>query len=168
MKRIAVNEQYQKGYVYYLSEPAGKNFREDFSPDLTPGEMLHLGIFGGNYFNAVPKEFPPEWFKDVYLSQDGHPDNRTNYYKVGASQPLSVWQKKGWIYEEDPKGWFLWYCRYYLGRRIPEEDSRQINRWKNIKRHIAQLQRSCAIGDLSCQPRRRQVLLHWAYDSRKL
>lgn len=167
MRVIKVTEAYQKGYEYTLTEPEGKNFSPDFKPDLAPGQMLGLGIFGGDYFNEVPDEFPTEWFSGVKLSRKGaRPE--LNLFKVNASQPLSVWQKKGWIYFEDPKGWFLWYCRYYLGRRIPDEDLRQIRRWKAIRRHIAQLQISCQPRDLNCRPRQRQALLHWAYDSRDI
>jgi hypothetical protein len=112
-------------------------------------------------------EFPASWFKDVKLSSNGA-DELLNHFQINASQPLSEWQRKGWIYPEDPKGWFLWYCRYYMGRRIPDEDNRQIKRWKNMKRHISQLTYACQPGDYSCRPRQRQALLHWAYDSRKI
>ncbi|HMS50332.1 MAG TPA: hypothetical protein PKA02_02755 [Candidatus Saccharibacteria bacterium] len=166
-RHILVNEQYQQGYEYTLAEATGENFRSDFTPQLNPEQMLKLGVFGGDYFNEVPSELPASWFKGVKLSKTGA-DKRLNFFGVNASQPLAVWQKKGWIYEEDPKGWFLWYCRYYMGRRIPEEDDRQIKRWINIKRHASQIQKACLPGDLSCRPRQRQALLHWAYDSRLL
>ncbi len=167
MKTVHVDEQYQTGYSYTLTEPVGEHFDPDFTPQLTPSQMLHLGIFGGDYFNEPPREFPASWFKGVPLSpKDAQKD--LNYFKVNASQPLSVWQQKGWIYFEDPKGWFLWYCRYYMGRRIPSEDARQIRRWRAVTRHIAQLQNACQPGDELCRPRQRQALLHWAYDSRKL
>jgi hypothetical protein len=167
-KRVDVDEAYQTGYTYTLAEQPGKNFREDFTPDLTPAEMLNLGIFGGDYFQEVPAEFPTEWFKNVQLSRTGKADATLNFFKINASQSLQVWQQKGWIYEEDPKGWFLWYCRYYLGRRIAEEDDRQIKRWKAIRRHIGQIKNYCQPGDTHCRPRQRQALLHWAYDSRKI
>lgn len=167
MKTVKVNEAYQTGYGYPLAASAGKNFDAEFKPDLTPKQMLQMGTFGGNYFTEIPDEFPADWFKGVQFSNDGA-DKNLNYFKVNASQPLKEWQRKGWIYPEDPKGWFLWYCRYYMGRRIPEEDQRQIKRWKNMRRHVAQVQRTCNHGDVTCHPRQRQALLHWAYDSRKI
>ena len=166
--KVEVNEAYQTGYTYTTSEPVGKNFDSEFKPQLTPKQMLQLGIFGGDYFQETPNEFPKDWFKGVALSNTGSANKNLNYFKVNASQSLSVWQKKGWIYPEDPKGWFLWYCRYYIGRRIEDEDARQIKRWKAIKRHISQIQRNCKVGDESCRPRQRQAVLHWAYDSREL
>lgn len=168
MKKVVVNESYQTGYEYALIQPAGKNFSSDFMPELTPKQMLQLGVFGGDYFQDVPNEFPADWFEGVRLSGTGIADKQLNYFKVNASQPLSVWQKKDWIYFEDPKGWFLWYCRYYQGRRIPNEDQRQIKRWRAMRRHVAQVQHACQPGDVSCHTRQRQAILHWAYDSRIL
>ena len=104
---------------------------------------------------------------EARLSSSGR-DCALNHFGVDASEPLSAWRKKGWIHPEDPRGWFQWYCRYYMGRRMPEEDARQIKRWKAIRRHVAQIKRHCAPGDLMCRPRQRQALLHWAYDSRKI
>lgn len=167
MRTVVVNEDYQTGYKYLLTEQPGKNFATEFTPDLTPKQMLQLGIFGGDYFIEIPKEFPQDWFENVELSQTGA-KSELNFFKVNASQPLSEWQKKDWIYFEDPKGWFLWYCRYYQGRRITEEDTRQIKRWKAIKRHVSQVKNNCQPGDLGCRPKQRQALLHWAYDSRKI
>ena len=164
---MKVNEAYQTGYEYRASEQEGENFDPDFKPELSPAEMLKLGIFGGDYFNQVPNEFPMKWFEGVKLSPKGA-QKELNLFKVNASQSLQEWQRKGWINDEDPKGWFLWYCRYYMGRRIPEEDQRQIKRWKAIKRHIGQIKNACQPGDLECRPRQRQALLHWAYDSRKI
>jgi len=168
MKHVRVNEPYQNGYEYTCTELPGKNFDPSFLPELTPKEMLGLGVFGGDYFQKIPSEFPKDWFENVTLSQKGTADPDCNYFKVNASQPLKAWQQKGWIYFEDPKGWFLWYCRYYMGRRIPEEDKRQIKRWKHIRRHASQIKKYCQPGDVHCRPRQRQALLHWAYDSRNI
>ncbi len=166
-KLVVVNDKMQKNYRYYLSEPMGKNFNPDFKPQLTPKQMLALGVFGGKYMTDCQKEFPLDWFKKAKLCSSKH-DPQLNYFKINASQPLSVWRAKDWIYPEDPRGWFQWYCRYYLGRRIPGEDERQIKRWKAIQRHIAQIKKYCKTGDLGCRRRQRQAVLHWAYDSRKI
>jgi len=156
----------QKGYRYQITEPAGKNFAEDFKPELTPKQMLELGVFGGKYMTDCRKEFPASWFAKAKLCSEKH-DPRLNCFGVNASKPLSYWKKKGWIYHEDPRGWFQWYCRYYMGRRCPD-DARQIRRWKAMQRHIVQLRKHCPRGDLNCRRRQRQALLHWAYDSRKI
>lgn len=157
----------QKGYAYLLTAPAGRDFDSEFKPELTPKEMLKLGIFGGKYMTDCKKEFPASWFRQAKLSPKKR-NPKLNYFGVNASQPLTEWRRKGWIYPDDPRGWFQWYCRYYMGRRIPGYDELQIKRWKNIKRHIGQIQKHCLKGDLLCRPRQRQALLHWAYDSRKI
>jgi hypothetical protein len=163
---VKVDETYQTGYEYQRTEPPGSNFAADFTPDLAPKQMLQLGVFGGNYFSTKPNEFPADWFQGVTLTDKAKKE--LNFFNINASQPLKVWQQKGWIYPEDPHGWFLWYCRYYQGRRIDHEDARQVRRWKNMCRHVSQVTNNCQPGDLSCRPRQRQALLHWAYDSRKL
>jgi hypothetical protein len=129
--------------------------------------MLELGVFGGKYLTDCTGEFPKSWFSSAKLSPERR-DVVLNYFGVGASQPLKVWRSKGWIHPDDPRGWFQWYCRYWLGRRMPEEDIRQIGRWKAMRRHIAQIRANCEAGDLLCRRRQRQALLQWAYDSRKI
>lgn len=165
-KIIVVNDKMQPNYWYELSEPMGQNFDEEFKPELTPKEMLELGVFGGHYLTDCQNEFPKDWFVKAKLSPE-KPDPELNFFHVKASQPLSVWKKKGWIDPDDPRGWFQWYCRYYLGRRH-EDDRRQIKRWKAISRHVAQLKKACRIQDLDCRPKQRQAMLHWAYDSRMI
>jgi len=159
----------QSGYAYELTEPIGKNFDPSFKPQLTPAEMLELGVFGGVYLRDCKKEFPKEWFAQARFAPDGSDthDPKLNFFGVNASQPLSVWQAKGWIHPDDPRGWFQWYCRYYIGRRH-SDDARQIKRWKAMTRHVAQLVNNCRKGDFSCHTRQRQALMHWAYDSRRL
>lgn len=164
---VTVNDRMQRGYRYTLAARAGRDFDPEFTPDLTPREMLALGVFCGKYLTDCRKEFPKSWFARAKLSRQGR-DCSLNYFGVDASQPLSEWRRKGWIHPNDPRGWFQWYCRYYLGRRLPEEDARQIRRWKAIRRHIRQVQKNCEPGDVFCRPRQRQALLHWAYESRKL
>jgi hypothetical protein len=163
-KTVIVNDRMQTDYRYQLTEPTGENFDLDFTPDLTPKEMLELGVFGGKYMTDCVEEFPADWFENARLSPQ-RKDPECNFFGVNASQPLSVWREKGWIYHEDPRGWFQWYCRYYMGRRCPD-DERQIKRWRAMRRHVAQLTRHCDPGDHSCRPRQRQALLNWAYDSR--
>ena len=163
---IIVNDRMQQNYRYVLLAAPGEAFAVDFCPELTPQEMLSLGVFGGKYMTDCRAEFPAEWFASAKLSLQ-RPDPALNYFTVLASQPLSIWQQKGWIYEEDPRGWFQWYCRYYMGRRCPD-DQRQIRRWKAMKRHLAQLQKACAPGDLDCRRKQRQALLQWAYDTRNV
>jgi hypothetical protein len=165
-RRVEVNDKMQSNYVYFCTEPIGKNFHPDFQPELTPQEMLELGVFGGKYMTDCRKEFPSSWFRHAKLSPQRR-DPQLNYFHVNASVPLSVWRKKGWIYQEDPRGWFQWYCRYYMGRRCSDDD-RQIKRWRAIRRHIAQIKQNCPPRELECRPKQRQALLHWAYDSRKI
>ncbi len=166
-RTITVSDTMQQGYRYSCTAATGQGFAPEFKPELTPQQMLELGVFGGWYLNDCQDEFPKSWFVHARLSDHG-PDPSYNYFGVAASQPLQVWIEKGWIYADDPRGWFQWYCRYYMGRRIPKEDQRQIKRWKAIRRHVGQLQKACRPGDLDCRRKQRQALLHWAYDSRKL
>lgn len=166
-KKVTVNDKMQKKYTYFLTKPIGKNFDKDFKPALSPKQMLALGVFGGVYMRDCTKEFPKEWFTKAKFAKDKR-DAKINFFGINASQPLSVWRKKGWIHDEDPRGWFQWYCRYYMGRRIPKEDELQIGRWKKMRRHVGQIVANCRPGDLTCRRRQRQALLHWAYDSRKI
>jgi len=165
-KEVIVNDKMQKGYRYVLTKPVGGDFDPEFTPDLTPKEMLQLGVFGGKYMTDCRDEFPKTWFTHAKLSPQRR-DPSLNYFGVDASKPLSYWRQKGWIYHTDPRGWFQWYCRYYMGRRCPD-DERQIERWKAMRRHVAQLRKHCRKGDIRCRRKQRQALLHWAYDSRKL
>jgi hypothetical protein len=164
---IVVDDRMQHGYRYALTEPEGCHFADDFRPELTPPEMLALGVFGGKYMTDCLDEFPTSWFAKAILSPVAK-DPSLNFFGVDASLPLAEWQRRGWIHPDDPRGWFQWYCRYYRGRRVPDEDRRQIARWKAMQRHVAQIKKNCAKGDLSCRQRQRQALLHWAYDSRDL
>ena len=165
-RKIVVNDLMQRGYTSLLVEPAGKNFHPDFHPELTPRQMLALGVFGGKYMTDCRAEFPADWFKRARLCRERH-DPTLNFFGVNASKPWSYWRAKGWLYHADPRGWFQWYCRYYLGRRCADDD-RQVKRWRAMSRHIAQLQKHCRKGDLHCRRKQRQALLHWAFDSRRL
>src|SRR5262245_29572730 len=144
-RAVLVNDLMQQNYVYYLTVPIGREFHPEFKPELTPEEMLELGVFGGKYMTDCADEFPKAWFKKDKLCHESQ-NPKLDYFRVNASQPLSEWRQKGWIYKDDPRGWFQWYCRYFMGRRCID-DERQINRWKAVKRHIAQLRKNCRRGD---------------------
>ena len=159
---IEVNDKMQSAYRYELVAPVGEKFFKEFSPFYSPRRMLEMGVFEGKYCNDCTNEFPEAWYRNAKTSQT--PDPTLNYFGVKSRQPLSVWQKNGWIYGPDPRGWFQWYCRYYLGRRLPEIDRIQIKRWKAFARHAGQIRANCDPGDIYCRPRQRQALLQWAYD----
>jgi len=165
-REVIVHDRMQQGYRYLLTEPMGEGFHPGFLPELAPDEMLTLGVFGGKYMTDCRDEFPEAWYARAKLSP-GRRDPSLNFFGIDASKPLAYWREKGWIHPDDPRGWFQWYCRYYMGRRM-EDDARQIKRWKAMTRHVAQVKRNCRPEDLSCRPRQRQALLHWAYDSRNL
>ena len=139
-----------------------KEFYKDFKPELSPKKMLELGVFGGSYFGSNIKEYPKTWFKKSKLSKNF--DVSLNCFKVKSGLSRDHWIKKGWIFKEDPLGWFQWYCRFSMGRRIPHIDQIQIRRWKNFKRHLMAIKKNCDEGDFNCRKRQRQAILQWAYD----
>ena len=167
MKRqVVVHDLMQDGYMYWRTEPVGSHFDPVFAPDLTPRQMLRLGVFGGHYMTDCTGEFPASWFVGARLCAERY-DPRLNCFGVRASQSLAIWRRNGWIHPQDPRGWFQWYCRYYMGRRSAD-DRRQIRRWRAIRRHVAAIEKHCEPGDLECRRRQRQAVLHWAYDSRRM
>lgn len=167
-------------YSYTLSEHPGQGMDPRFQPALTPAEMLFLGVFEGKYLNDCTSEFPKEWF--LWAAAAGRlsperPNLACNYFGVGSRQPLSVWRENGWAprrgghdllsdptQNPDERGWFQWYCRYWLGRRIPELDAVQIGRWRSFRRHVGAIRKNCNRRILKCRPRERQALLQWAYN----
>jgi hypothetical protein len=178
-----------KGYEYRLEEEPGENLDPDFKPYLNPGEMLAMGIFEGKYMNDELLEFPAEWFlRAIALDKlrPGKPDISANYFQILSRQPLPKWVENGWApplrgkkrhhnkmgrdilgdpkKNPDERGWFQWYCRYWMGRRIPDLDKVQIGRWKNFQRHAGQIRANCRPGDQTCRPRQRQALLQWAHN----
>ena len=136
----------------------------EFKPHLTPKKMLELGVFGGWYFGKNIDEYPKNWFKQAKLSQSQF-NVDLNYFGVKAGLSRLEWKSKGWLFSEDPLGWFQWYCRYSMGRRLPNVDRIQIDRWKAFgPRHIGGIKKNCKAGDYSCRIRQRQALLQWAYN----
>ncbi len=139
------------------------DFYKIFKPQLTPKKMLELGVFGGSYFVGTNvKEFPKNWFQNAKISKNF--DTSLNRFRIKAGLSREHWMEKGWIFKEDPLGWFQWYCRFCNGRRIPHIDEIQIKRWKNFKRHVTAIEKNCEKGDLGCRRRQRQAILQWSYN----
>jgi hypothetical protein len=159
---IHVNDTMQSNYSYELSAPTGQNFSEDFQPHYSPQEMLEMGVFEGKYLNDCTKEFPTSWFALAKISTS--PEPALNFFGLKSRQPLDIWRQRGWIIGPDPRGWFQWYARYFLGRRLPEVDKLQIKRWRAFARHAGQVRANCEPGDVFCRRRQRQALLQWAHD----
>jgi hypothetical protein len=176
-KTIYARDKMQQ-YTYKLTYKCGTNIKnsgdgsryDEFEPYYTPRQMLIMGVFEGKYMNDCEHEFPKEWYitaKKRNKLRPGKPDPLVNYFKIKSRLSLQEWQKRGWVpvhkKDKDIRGWFQWYCRYYLGRRIPEVDQIQIKRWKSFKRHYAQVKKNAG-GDLNVRPRQRQALLQWSWD----
>ncbi len=186
--RGTISMALRKSYSYTLDATPGE-LPTDFRPDLTPGEMLMLGVFEGKYLNDCIREFPAEWFLGAMLtdrlSPEGPNPERCNLFGVKSRLPLTAWRESGWApsikhgdstndhykgrlgdpaKNPDERGWFQWYCRYWMGRRLPDLDAIQISRWKSFTRHVGAIRANCAKHDLTCRPRERQALLQWGYN----
>ena len=145
-----------------LKKKTKEDFYKLFKPQLTPKKMLELGVFGGSYFGLNVKEYPKSWFIKAKISKNF--DVSINRFSVKSGLSRKEWLEKGWIFKEDPLGWFQWYCRYSMKRRIPHIDEIQIKRWKNFTRHVMAIKKNCEPVDLSCRRRQRQAILQWAYN----
>ena len=159
---IHVDDLMQRDYSYELDASSGEDFAEGFNPCFSPKQMLEMGVFEGKYLNDCQQEFPSDWFINARISNMA--DSNLNYFGIKSRQPLQIWREKDWIIGPDPRGWFQWFCRYYLGRRISEIDEAQIKRWRNFTRHAGQIRANCKAGDLTCRPKQRQALLQWSHD----
>jgi hypothetical protein len=127
--------------------------------------MLSLGVFEGKYLNDCIYEFPKEWYEAAIQKKKigNTADLNKNYFKIKSRLNLKEWKEKGWIYGNDTRGWFQWYCRFYIGRRDIYDD-KQIARWKSFKRHKGAIMKNCLQMDLDCRAKQRQALLQWAYN----
>lgn len=168
--KIIVHNKMQKDYEYELTENPGENFAADFKPRYTPSQMLKEGVFGGKYCNDQILEFPSSWYTDGRFSPEGN-NTLVNRFKAESRTPIQGWIKEKWLNPIDPRGWFEWYMRYYLGRRVEDDfqgqpyDRYQINRWKSFARHFGQVKANCDANDMTCRPAQRQALLQWSWPS---
>jgi hypothetical protein len=146
---VIVNDKMQQGYRYELSAPAGRDFDPQFRPDLTPEQMLELGMFCGKYLTDCRDEFPASWFARARLSPSRR-DCSLNCFGADASQPLSEWRRKGWIHPDDPRGWFQ--CIAAITWAAVCRTRTQIGRWQAMKRHVSQIRKHCEPGDMPAAP----------------
>jgi hypothetical protein len=182
-RRVAVADRMQRGYSYVLAAPAGRAFAPGFRPGVTPARMLRMGVFEGRYLNDCVGELPREWFEGALRAgrlRPGGADPAANHFGVKSRLSLREWRRRGWVPaapgDRDVRGWFQWYCRYWLGRRQPAVDAVQVARWRAFARHAAQVRASYArlraarrplprtrAEKRAHRPRQRQALLQWAY-----
>ena len=145
-----------------------------FRPNISPLDVIKKGAFGGTYFRDIFSGVNNKWYQNSwkefrelegigkkYYCSDFY-DVSLNCYGVEIGTSLRFWERKGWINELDPYGWFQWYFRYWKGRRS-EDDQRQIGRWKRIaSRFVDILNEMVSEGRVSLKIR--QILLHWCYE----
>jgi len=160
----------------------------EFKPNLTPRQIFKMGSFGGTYYRdihssvtgkdykgkSVIRGLPKEWFKGINIEThvvSSNYDKNINKYKVKCGSTLEAWENSNWIVEQDPYGWFQWYCRFYEGRRT-KDDKRQIDRWLKLAGPNGRFRRTLmnkiirsgkSYNDISVSPVIRQTLQHWGY-----
>ena len=153
----------------------------NFAPNKTPIKIIKEGAFGGTYFRDIYSNVNSNWYhnswKEFNFLRDIDPklysknfyDVNVNKYKVKCGSSLRFWENTGWIREQDPYGWFQWYCRYYLGRHS-KDDERQIKRCNSIVNRFKSIlvkmikNKNAKYNDYSVSPKIRQILLHWGYE----
>ena len=170
----------KKGQLIFQDQP-------DFTPNLTPKEVLQMGSFGGTYFRPIYssvtkqkygkevwEELPKEWLEGLNVRtmvSSSLYDASRNKYKVKCGASLEEWENSGWMHRQDPYGWFQWYCRFYQGRRT-EDDARQVDRWAKCagergrwKNNLISkiVKAGCGWDNTTVSPVVRQTLQHWAY-----
>lgn len=150
---------------------------EIFKPNLSPREIIERGAFGGSYFGidiGMEEEDYSTLFeslfkdldKELYLSSKYTP--KRNKFKIRSGMGYGYWRDMGWMREQDPRGWFQWYCNYYLGRRSVD-DNRQIKRWNDFCGKEGRWRNNIyskiyETGNWNTSPRVQQSLLHWGYE----
>ena len=170
-----------------------------FTPNKSPEEMLREGCFGGSYWRPLRsrrlgisvaddyKELPSSWYSGLdvssFLTSPTY-DIEINKYKVASGQSIEEWEAAGWInHTHDVRGWFQWYCRFYMGRRC-DDDERQISRWKKCvgetgrwRRMLLKKYVTMGIREVfddgedeegsDVSPVMHQTCHHWAYEVRQ-
>lgn len=179
------------GTYHFDSDP-------DFTPNKSPADIIREGCFGGSYWRPLYsktlgttveddwRELPAEWTQgldiDKYLISPDY-DPEINKHGVACGQSIEQWEENGWIaHEYDVRGWFQWYCRFWMGRRC-EDDERQISRWRKcvgetgrwrrtlLKQYVQRGIRSVfddgEDGGGEVSPVVSQTCLHWGYEVRQ-
>lgn len=168
---VICRDPYRKeSYRFPITAKYGDVYSESFNPVYTPRQMLNNGVFEGRYLNSLYACFPHEWWQDANISIY-NPDVNCNYFKVKSRNSLQDWKAKmDGIRSYDPRGWFEWYCLYFIGRRIPGYDDWQIGRWRKFARHQAGLKANLLryrhpsdYYNDTVYPVNRQALLQWSW-----
>lgn len=131
----------------------------DFTPDLSPETMAKLGVFGGAYF-ADDLDDNKDIPSSVLKRSMGDKDKTNNAFGVHSGMSREKWDERGWLTEDNPRGWYEWYCRFDAGKRY-DEDKDQIKRWKDFRNRWSPNDRQ-ALENMSPGDGTRQALLHWA------
>ncbi|OAG03735.1 uncharacterized protein CC84DRAFT_1188329 [Paraphaeosphaeria sporulosa] len=181
------------GTYHFASHP-------DFTPNKSPADIIREGSFGGSYWRPLYsqrlgttvsddwRELPADWTAgldaDQYLTNPEY-SAEINKHGVACGQSIEAWEAAGWIaHEYDVRGWFQWYCRFWMGRRCAD-DERQISRWKKcvgetgrwrrtlLKQYVTRGIRSVfddgddGVEGSDVSPVVSQTCLHWAYEVRQ-